>query len=187
MTDDADKIKKMMKELRKEDHIKTDSLLKETFSNYIRLIGDADRKARIILIVNSILLTIGVTVISKGLGDSYYAWISAVLLIASNLLSLFFSILSVRPEMKKNLGSRTEDNILHYSNTTGYSLEQYSAIVRATLHDNEKKIDSVIKDLYFYGNLLSRKYRLMKIAYVFFYWGIAVSVVSYLFLYYFIK
>jgi hypothetical protein len=180
MSDSIEKMEKRLREIQKEDHIKTDSLLKETFTHYIRMIGDADRKARIMLIVNSVFLTLGITIITKALNHIPYAWTSATLLICANLLSLFFSILSVRPEMKIRGKRRTEENILHYSNTTEYTFDQYARILRETMHDNERKYDSLVKDLYYYGNMLSRKYRLMKVAYFFFYWGIAVSVISYL-------
>ena len=48
------------------------------------------------------------------------------------------------------------------------------------MQDNDKKMDSVIKDLYFYGNLLNRKYTLMKLAFRFFYIGLALAILAYL-------
>ena len=168
---------------RREDHIKGDALLKETFSNYIRLIGDADRKARIMIIVNSILLTLALTIITKLVDHVPYAWVTAIVLIVANLLSLFLSILSVRPEIKSHLSDHM-DNILHYKKTTQFDFTEYSQRIRAILLDNEAKIDSLIKDLYFYGNLLSMKYRLMKAAYRLFYVGVVIAALSYLFLVY---
>ena len=96
--------------------IKTDSLLRETSSHYIRLIGDADRKARIMIVVNSILLTLSVTFITKSIRGSEVspAWISLILLTISNLVALFFTIISVQPEIHTSIGKDTEDNILHY-------------------------------------------------------------------------
>jgi hypothetical protein len=51
-----------------------------------------------------------------------------------------------------------------------------------TMHDNDKKVDAIIKELYFNGNLLGTKYKFMKIAYQFFVWGVSLSIVSYLFI-----
>src|SRR6185503_6567666 len=92
--------------------IKTDSLLRDTSSHYIRLIGDADRKARIMIVVNSILLTICVTLITKTLHQGPPAWISLILLIIANLIALFFTIGSVRPEIHVTAGKDTINNIL---------------------------------------------------------------------------
>lgn len=78
-------------EKRKKDkeRIRTDALLRETSTNYIRLIGDADRKARIMLVVNSVFLTIGITLLTKSMDDMPFVWISATILMLSNVLTLF--------------------------------------------------------------------------------------------------
>ncbi len=162
--------------------IRTDALLRETSTNYIRLIGDADRKARIMLIVNSIFLTIGVTLLTTSIHEIHYVWISAVLLMLSNVLSLFFSIQSVKPEFRKYTNKDCENNIIHYKKCNQLSLEEYTAQLRDSMLDNDKKMDAVIKDMYHYGNLLTTKYRMLSIAYRFFSWGISLAVISYLFI-----
>lgn len=168
------------KEYRVDNEIKTDNLLKETTGQYLRLIGDADRKSRIMIIVNSILLTGGVTILTKVIHIAPHVWMAAVILIGFNLVSLFFTLTSVRPELQSHIGKETENNMLHYKKTSEYSLREYTIRLLDTMQDNDKKLDSVIKDLYFYGNLLNRKYELMKIAFRFFYIGIALAILAYL-------
>lgn len=175
-------VKESKKGKRDNERIRTDALLRETFTNYIRLIGDADRKARIMLIVNTIFLTISVTLLTKAIHDIPYVWISAVILMLSNMLTLFFSIQSVRPEFKKFLDKDVENNIMHYKSCHQLSLEEYSAQLKDTLLNNDKKMEAVIKDLYHYGNLLAIKYRLLNVAYHLFSWGILLAVLSYLFI-----
>lgn len=160
--------------------IRTDSLLRETSSHYIRLIGDADRKARIMIVVNSILLTISVTLLTRSINHNPDVWISAVVLILANLFTLFFAVVSVKPELHSRHEKGMENNILNYKKCTEYTLEDYTARMLVTMQDNDKKIEAVIKDLYFYGNLLNMKYRLIKLSYRSFYWGIVLSVVSYI-------
>src|SRR5262245_7909870 len=93
----------------KKKKIKTDLILKETSSNYIKLIGDADRKARIMLVVNSIFLTLSVTLISKAIGSIPHGWIFASVLMFSNVLSLFFSVQSIKPEFASTKNVETEN------------------------------------------------------------------------------
>ena len=175
LEDDNKKVKKLY------GGIKTDSLLRETSSHYIRMIGDADRKARIMLIVNSILLTAGLTIISNVINKYPLVWISATLLIAANLISLFFSILSVKPELHDNhIAKETENNMLHYKKCSEYSLGEYTRLMMQTMGDEDKKMDAIIKDLYYYGNLLAMKYKLMRLGYRFFFYGIMAAVISYL-------
>ncbi|MES1218067.1 MAG: Pycsar system effector family protein [Bacteroidota bacterium] len=168
-----------MKKQKIPNEIKTDSLLRGTSSNYIRLISDADRKARIMIVVNSILLTISVTILTKAIHHGPPTWISLILLIVSNLLSLFFTFVSIKPEIQ-GIGKDTEENILHYKKCNEYSFREYMAHMMITLDNNDKKLEAVIKELYYFGNQLTRQYRFLKIANRCFYWGIALSVVSYL-------
>lgn len=177
-----DTLMEVRKNKKKKDRIRTDSLLRETTTHYIRLIGDADRKARIMLVVNSILLTISITLLTKSLNDIPHVWISAALLIIANLLTLLFSVLSVKPELHSHIAKETEDNMLHYKKCTKYNLQDYTAMVLETIHDNDKKMEAMIKDMYYFGNLLNMKYRLIKMAYRVFFWGIVVSVASYFFI-----
>ena len=175
-----DTIIKEMKKDRESEEIRTDNLLRETSNHYIRMIGDADRKARIMIVVNSILLMGGVTIITRVIHQEPLVWISASLLIVANLITLFFAIVSVKPELHSHTSKETKDNMLHYKKCMEYSLEDYITQMLATLHDNDKKIMAVIKELYYYGSLLNQKYRLMKIAYRFFLWGTVAAVGSYL-------
>ena len=169
-----------MKKVKIPNEIKTDSLLRGTTSNYIRLISDADRKARIMIVVNSILLTISATLLTKTVHQGPPTWISLILLIVSNLLSLFFTFISIKPEIHVRIKKDTEDNILHYETCSEYSVRDYMVHMMSTLNDNDKKIEAVIKELHYFGNQLTRQYKFLKVAHLCFYWGIALSVVSYL-------
>jgi len=168
-----------MKEEKKKK-IKTDVILKETAGNYVRLIGDADRKARIMLVVNSLFLTLSVTLISKIIGDIPYSWLFASILMFSNVISLFFSIRSIKPEFNHAKNDETENNILHYKKCNELTLEEYRSEINSTLIDDTQKMDAFIKELYFYGKLLNMKYKLLKIAYYFFLWGVVLAVLSYI-------
>ena len=168
-----------MKEEKKKK-IKTDLILKETAGNYVRLIGDADRKARIMLLVNSLFLTLSVTLLSKIITDIPYSWLFASILMCSNVISLFFSIQSVKPEFTQPKNDETENNILHYKKCKDLTLEEYRSQINSTLIDDTQKMEAFIKELYFYGRLLNMKYKLLKIAYYFFLWGIVLAVLIYI-------
>jgi len=170
-----------MKEEKKKK-IKTDVILKETSTNYVRLIGDADRKARIMLVVNSVFLTLSVTLMTKLIGTIQYGWVFASILMTSNVISLFFSVQSVKPEFNQARDEQAENNILHYKKCSELSLDEYRAQISSTLLDDSQKMESFIKELYFYGRLLTIKYKLLKKAYYFFSWGILLAVLTYIFL-----
>ena len=166
----------------KKKKIKTDVILKGTSSNYVRLIGDADRKARIMLVVNSVFLTLSVSLMTKLIGTIQHGWIFASILMASNVVSLFFSVQSVKPEFNQAKDEHAEDNILHYKKCGELTLDEYRAQINSTIIDDTQKMESFIKELYFYGRLLNTKYRLLKMAYYFFSLGILLAVLTYIIL-----
>ena len=162
---------------KKTERIRTDAVLRETSTNFIRLIGDADRKARIMLIVNSIFLTISATLITKTPGDTKGVWISAIILMLSNMISLYLSIKSVQSEINDTDG---EDTILHYKKCHQLPLSLYIDKINEIMEDNDKKKEAIIKEMYYYGNLLTIKYRLLHFAYRIFSAGMILTMISYL-------
>ena len=166
----------------KKKQIKTQVILKETSSNYVRMIGDADRKARIMLVVNSVFLMLSVSLIGQVIVNVQYSWIFAAVLMVSNVLSLFFSVQSIKPEFGQTNDEETENNILHYKKTSEVSLDEYRSRINSTVMDEAQKMDAFIKELYFYGRLLTIKYKLLKVAYYFFTWGIVLAVLTYVIL-----
>ncbi len=173
-------LEKELKKNLKNESIRTETLLRDTSNHYIRLIGDSDRKARIMIVVNSILLTGGLTAITSVIHHQPLVWISAAILICANLMALFFTIMSVKPDLQSRISKETENNMLHYNKCKEFNLAEYEKHMLTTMHDNDKKVNAVIKELYFFGNLLNMKYKLMKVAYHFFIWGVLVSITSYL-------
>ncbi len=157
--------------------IRTDALLRETSSNFIRLIGDADRKARIMLIVNSIFLTISASMLTKVLSNTPGIWISALILMLSNMMALYFSIKSVQLEINT---SDNGDTILHYKKCHELTLSSYIEQINETMKDDERKKVAIVKEMYYYGKLLAVKYRHLHLAYRIFSSGTLLTVISYL-------
>lgn len=161
-------------------HVKTEDLLRNTTANYIHLICNADRKARNMLVVNSFFLAISITLLTEALDKMPYTWISAVLLLITNLSALFFILQSVRPDFPFFKHPELENNIIHYRQCGQLSYNEYRRELKNTLADEDQKLDAVISDLYYHGSLLNIKYRLIRIAYRIFSWGMALSIVSYI-------
>ncbi|HMU46483.1 MAG TPA: DUF5706 domain-containing protein [Chitinophagaceae bacterium] len=168
------------KEIKLHGHLKTETLLRDTSANYIRLICNADRKARNMLVVNSILLAISVTLLTESLSKMPYIWISALILLVTNLAALFFILQSARPDFPFFKNPELENNMTHYRKCGKLSYVEYKKQMKETLADDDKKLEVVISDMYYYGNLLNIKYRLIRWAYRIFSWGMILSIASYL-------
>ena len=59
-------------------------------------------------------------------------------------------------------------------------LKDYEYGIRLMMDDSEFLYSSLIKDIYWQGKILGRKFRLLHISYNIFMYGIALSVIAYL-------
>ena len=98
-----------------------------------------------------------------------------------SVISIIFAILSTRPKVTSGTFTRKdiEDkkvNLLFFGNFYKMPLEEYEWAVNEMMKDREYLYGSMIKDLYFLGKVLNRKYALLRTTYTIFMIGIIVSV-----------
>ena len=58
-------------------------------------------------------------------------------------------------------------------------LEEYNWAMNEMLKDREYLYNSMIKDIYFLGVVLARKYKFLRISYTIFMWGLIAAVVAF--------
>jgi hypothetical protein len=97
---------------------------------------------------------------------------------------MVFSILATRPAVPE--GTFTDEdirqkkvNLLFFGNFYRMDLPQYAAGMEKIMEDREFLYGTLIKDVYSQGVVLGRKYRLLRIAYNVFMFGIIGSVLAF--------
>ena len=70
-------------------------------------------------------------------------------------------------------------NLLFFGSFYKMELKEFEYGIRQMIDDNEFLYSTFIKDIYWQGRVLGRKFRLLRIAYDIFMYGIALSVVAY--------
>jgi len=97
---------------------------------------------------------------------------------------MVFSILATRPTVPP--GTFTQEdirerrtNLLFFGNFYNMSLVDYNAGMQEMMEDREFLYGSLVRDLYSQGVVLGRKYRLLRIAYNVFMFGIIASVLAF--------
>ena len=70
-------------------------------------------------------------------------------------------------------------NLLFFGNFHKATYEQYNAAMREMMLDTDYLYGSLIKDIYYLGTVLGRKYKLIRLAYNIFMIGIVVSVLAF--------
>ncbi|WP_317236591.1 Pycsar system effector family protein [Flavobacterium fragile] len=164
-----------------------DTMFRTTLNNHNNLSGMVDNKANILLSVNAIIISVSLTTIIPKLDNPSNAHliIPTLILIISSVIAITFAILATRPSITNGSFTRKEVedkkvNLLFFGNFYKMSFEDYSWAMNELIKDKEYVYNSMIKDLYNLGIVLEKKYRLLRIAYTFFMFGIIISVVAFL-------
>jgi len=199
MEEGVDEMPKIVKEKKKKSKSQKpdrgiDTLFRITLSNHTRLSGIADSKANILLSVNAIIISIALSSIIPKLDSASNAHLvmPTFVMLMFSVTSIIFAILSTRPKVTSGVFTRQdiEDrkvNLLFFGNFYKMPLEEYEWAVNEMMKDNEYLYNSMIKDLYFLGLVLEKKYRLLRITYNIFMIGIIVSVAAFVFAFYSVK
>jgi len=95
-----------------------------------------------------------------------------------------YAILATRPNITK--GTFTEEdirnkkvNLLFFGNFYNMSLHEYDWAMKEMMKDNEYLNSSMIKDIYFLGVVLARKYKYLRISYNIFMFGLILAILAF--------
>jgi predicted metal-dependent HD superfamily phosphohydrolase len=144
----------------------------------------ADTKSNILISVNAIILSFVIgTLFEKILTDSYLQ-IPVTLLVLVCVLSIVFSILATRPNISEGTFTKEDiankkTNLLFFGNFHKMGLADYEWGMTEMMGDKVYLYSSMIKDNYFLGVVLAKKYRFLRIAYNIFMFGLIVSMIAF--------
>ena len=163
-----------------------ETMFRVTLKNHIKLSDIADTKANILLSVSAIILSIALSSLFPKLDkpSNYYLIYPTLIFLFITVVTMIFSILSTRPKVTS--GEFTQEdivkkkvNLLFFGNFHKMSLEDFQDGMQEIMKDRDYLYKSLMKDLYFLGLVLEKKYRLLRIAYTIFMVGIVISVVAF--------
>lgn len=163
-----------------------DTLFRVTLGNHTRLSDIADSKANILLSVNAIIISVCLSVLVPKLDAprNSHLIIPSFILLVSSVLTIIFAILSTKPNVTK-VRFTAQDvtdrkvNLLFFGNFNRMIFDDYQNAMHILIKDRDYIYDSMVKDLYYLGKVLDRKYRLLSITYQIFMAGIIISVLSF--------
>jgi hypothetical protein len=78
-------------------------------------------------------------------------------------------------------------NLLFFGNFHSMKLLEFEKALQVVMNDKEYLYSSMTKDLYFLGQVLNRKYKLLRLTYTIFMIGIIVSILCFGISYYFVR
>jgi predicted metal-dependent HD superfamily phosphohydrolase len=175
---------KLKREKEKEADRSIATVFRIMAQNHSALSQMADSKANILISVNSIILSLLIgNLITKLQTDTSLQIPMAVITIVC-VASIIFGILATRPNVSHGTFSRDDiankrANLLFFGNFHGMSLPDYTWGMTEMLSDKEYMNNSMIKDNYFLGVVLAKKYKYLRIAYNIFMYGLIITVLAF--------
>jgi hypothetical protein len=163
-----------------------ETMFRVALRNHVKLSDIADTKANILISVCAIILSIALSTLFPKLdkADNYYLILPTLLFLFITLVTMVFTILSTRPKVTS--GNFTEEdvaqkkvNLLFFGNFHKMTLDNFQKGITEVMKDRDYLYESMTKDLYFLGVVLAKKYKLLRIAYTIFMYGIVMSVLAF--------
>lgn len=161
-----------------------ETMFRISSNNHQRLSDMADNKAHIMITTTSIIISVLLSILLRKLEDNAYLIFPTILLLTICVITMVFSILATRPTIPQ--GTFTEQditdkkvNLLFFGNFYRMNYNDYAAGMQAMMNDRDFLYGSLTKDVYSQGVVLGRKYRLLRVGYNVFMFGIVASVVSF--------
>jgi HD superfamily phosphodiesterase len=160
------------------------TMFRTTSKNHLDLSAMADSKSHIMISVNSIIISVTLSVLIARI--SYYPHFiaPASILLLTCLVSITLAILATRPSVSS--GKFTEEdirnkktNLLFFGNFHKMQLQDYQWGMNQMIKDREYLYNTMMMDIYFLGVVLAKKYRYLRIAYTIFMWGLILSVIAF--------
>jgi predicted metal-dependent HD superfamily phosphohydrolase len=161
-----------------------ETMFRTTSRNHLDLSSMADSKANIMISVNSIIISIIVGALSTKLDTNPHLLLPMALLLFSCLAAMTFAILATRPNVTSGKFSREDieakrANLLFFGNFHNMRLPDFEWGMNQLINDSDYLYGSLIRDIYFLGVVLGKKYRLLRISYTVFMFGLIVSVLAF--------
>lgn len=162
-----------------------ETMFRTTSKNHLDLSAMADNKANIMISINSIILSIIVSVLIRKLEEYPHFIIPTLIMTVICLVTIVLSILATRPNISKGKFTQSDimnqrTNLLFFGNFHKMSLEEYEWGMNELMKDSNYLYGSLIKDIYYLGAVLGKKYKRLRVAYTVFMFGFVVAVLSFI-------
>lgn len=181
-------LKKNLQKSKGRDDRGIQTLFRTTSKNHYTLNEMVDKKASIMITVNSIILSLVLGGIIGEINDHGHPHISAqtlpiFTLTVTSMLSIIFALVSIRPiethgEFTEDEVRNKEGNLLYYGNFHNMAERDFEWAFMQMMNDKDFMYGSMIKDLYYQGQKLSKKYKHIRISLTIFLIGLVVSVLA---------
>jgi predicted metal-dependent HD superfamily phosphohydrolase len=163
-----------------------ETMFRVTIHNHLELSSMADSKANIMISVNSIIVSVVLSVLLRRLEESPELIIPTSILLIVNVCTIVFAILAVRPKILSSKNppptmdlEQKKPNLLFFGSFNKMPLDLYTVKMKEMMGDKDYLYENMINNIYFMGIVLGRKYHWLRIAYNVFMYGFITAVLAF--------
>jgi predicted metal-dependent HD superfamily phosphohydrolase len=206
--DQRDYFKKTEKKAKKKEKKATDTfaepkrgietMFRTMYSNHMKLSDMADKKAGMMIQLNAVILSVIITYLGAKssilapTGNASFTrnpilTVPMAILLATALGSVTTAILSAQPDvtsfkwLKRNpeIASNRRVNLLFFGQFTKLSLQHFQEGMRELMRQKDNLYNNMVTDVYYLGEVLDRKYKLLRVSYSIFMVGLILTALSF--------
>lgn len=180
--------KKKRKKKKEKDGLGTTRGIETLFRTQYRVNMDlsslADTKSNIMISINGIIISIILASISPKIDTNKFLLIPTVILLMGCLFSMVFAVLAARPRVGSESITleqvkKSRANILFFGNFARLSERDYLQGMTELILNPELAYQNMMRDTYGLGQVLIKKYRLLRISYTVFMFALVAGVLSF--------
>lgn len=183
VTDEKDK-KKKEKDAADKNERGISTMFRIMSNSQTNLSAMADSKANIMISVNSIIISIMISGLLTVVISNPHLAVPFFLLVIVCVTAIVFSVLATRPKITSGRFSQEDIqskkiNLLFFGNFYNMGLQDYEWAMREMLNSRDYLYESMIKDIYFLGIVLAKKYKYLRISYNIFMYGLILVIIAF--------
>ena len=183
-TNQTDEIKKKKKKSKTPGR-GIETMFRLTSKNHFTLSAIADNKAATLISISALIISIIVSVLVRKLQEDPYLIIPTVLILLTLMGTIIFAVLSTRPKITSSTITREDikekkGNLLFFGNFISMPVIDYEWGMKELMEDRDYLYSNLIRDIYYLGLVLDKKYRYLRIAFNTFMYGLIISVIAYI-------
>lgn len=162
-----------------------ETMFRITARNQINLNSIADNKSNILISVNAIIISIIITMLAGNIGNMSKDILPILVFLVCCLITIIIAILSTRPNIvttrfsEEDIRNKKVD-LIFFGNFIKIDYDDYMLDMKEMMKDEDHLYSTLIKNQYELGKILSKKFRLIRIAYNVFMIGIIITVIVFL-------
>lgn len=165
-----------------------ETMFRTSYRVHMSLSSLADAKANIMISINGLIISIIIAAISPKIDTNPWLLVPTSIILIGSLISIIYAVRAARPRVSSQVVSLDDvrsnrANILFFGHFTNMTEDDFVIGMSNLLSDQTSLYQNMIRDIYGLGQVLTRKFSLLKISYSVFMFGLTIGILAFIITY----